>query len=141
MIESGTGNNKIIDKITWVQRATYIRGEGQIRIKLSDDLAQYLLSLKSYTKYRLMNVLKLKSEYSWRIYELLKEYEWRLQPVIVGERRWKTSRIFKVDEIRRLLNIPDDKYKLMKHFRESVLDKAKKELEEKTDIIFDYESP
>ncbi|WP_374703392.1 hypothetical protein [Bacillus sp. V3-13] len=29
----------------------------------------------------------------------------------------------------------------MKHFRESVLDKAKKELEEKTDIIFDYESP
>lgn len=139
IIERGTGNNKIVDKITWVQRATYIRGEGQIRIKLSDDLAQYLLNLKSYTKYRLKNVLKLKSEYSWRIYELLKEHEWRLQPVVVGDRKWKTSRILKVDELRQLLNIPEDKYKLMKHFRESVLDKAKKELEEKTDIIFDYE--
>lgn len=139
VIERGSGNNKIIDKITWVQRATYIRGEGQIRIKLSEDLAQYLLNLKSYTKYRLMNVLKLKSEYSWRIYELLKEHEWRLQPVVVGDRKWKTSRVFKVDELRKLLNIPEDKYKLMKHFRESVLDKAKKELQDKTDIIFEYE--
>lgn len=139
IIERGSGNNKIVDKITWVQRATYIRGEGQIRIKLSEDLAQYLLNLKSYTKYRLMNVLKLKSEYSWRIYELLKEREWRLQPITVGDKKWKTSRVLKVDELRSLLNIPSDKYKLMKHFRESVLDKAKKELAEKTDIIFDYQ--
>lgn len=109
VIERGTGNNKIIDKITWVQRATYIRGEGQIRIKLSEDLAQYLLNLKSYTKYRLMNVLKLKSEYSWRIYELLKEREWRHKPIIVGERKWKTSRVVKVEDLRKLLNIPEDK--------------------------------
>ncbi|MFC0273585.1 replication initiation protein [Metabacillus herbersteinensis] len=119
-------NNKVvIDDIYWVQRATY--DEGQITIKLSEDLAQFLIDLKSYTKYQLYNVLQLRSEYSWRLYELLKE----------RERFGK--RIFEVKELRDLLSIPDEKLTLMKNFRAVVLDKAKKEIEEKTDIRFEYE--
>ncbi|MFS1519394.1 replication initiation protein [Bacillus sp. SCS-151] len=121
-----TENNKlVIDDIYWVQRASY--KEGQIKIKLSEDLAQFLLNLKSYTKYQLYNVLQLRSEYSWRIYELLKERE-----------PWH-QRIIKVKELRHLLGIPDDKLKLMKNFRSVVLEKAKKEISEKTDIRFEYE--
>ncbi|MDX8367208.1 replication initiation protein [Cytobacillus sp. IB215665] len=121
-----TENNKlVIDDIYWVQRASY--KEGQIKIKLSEDLAQFLLNLKSYTKYQLYNVLQLRSEYSWRIYELLKERE-----------PWH-QRIIKVKELRNLLGIPDDKLKLMKNFRSVVLEKAKKEISEKTDIRFEYE--
>ncbi|MGG3801244.1 replication initiation protein [Metabacillus fastidiosus] len=127
IFEHGEGKRRIVDKITWVQRATYMHGQGIIRIKLSEDLAKYLLDLKTYTKYQLFNVLQLKSEYSWRIYELLKERE-----------PW-SKRIIKVSELREKLNIPDDKLNLMKNFKKIVLDKAQKEIEEKTDLRFDYE--
>ncbi|MBO7745781.1 MULTISPECIES: replication initiation protein [Paenibacillus] len=114
-------------KITWVQSATYKDGEGRVTIKLSEDLAPFFRNLKrAYTKFRLKNVLKLKSEYNWRLYELLKEREFRKE------------RIFKVKELRHLLNIPDDKYKMLKHLRE-LIDRAKVELEEKTDISFTYD--
>lgn len=119
--------NDVLDKINWVQQATYIKGEGLIRIRLSDSLANYLMNLEKFTKYRLYNVLKLKSEYAWRMYEILKERE-----------PW-SKRIIKVKELRKLLNIPDDKLTLMKNFRSVVLDQAQKEINEKTDIAFDYE--
>ncbi|WP_051348746.1 replication initiation protein [Peribacillus kribbensis] len=125
--EQAGKNGSIVHKINWIQQATYLKGEGLIRIKLSDTLADYLMNLKKYTGYQLFNVLQLKSEYSWRIYELLKERE-----------PW-VKRIIKVSELRKLLNIPDDKLTLMKNFRKIVLDKAKEEIEEKTDITFHYE--
>lgn len=120
-------NNNVIHKINWIQQASYMKGEGLIRIKLSDTLAEYLLNLKKYTGYQLMNVLQLKSEYSWRMYELLKERE-----------PWN-KRVIKVKELRNLLGIPDDKLTMMKNFRTVVLDKAKEEIEEKTDLRFEYE--
>lgn len=114
-------------KITWVQSAKYFRGEGRVRIKLGEDLKPFLLNLKrQYTKFRLKNVIKLRSEYSWRLYELLKEREFRKE------------RIFKITELRYLLSIPDDKYKMLKHLRE-LLDNAQRELSEKTDITFTYD--
>ncbi|TYP74104.1 replication initiation protein [Paenibacillus methanolicus] len=114
-------------KITWVQSATYKDGEGRVTIKLSEDLAPFFRNLKrAYTKFRLKNVLKLKSEYNWRLYEVLKEREFRKE------------RIIKVNELRHLLNIPDDKYKMLKHLRE-LIDRAQVELEEKTDIFFTYD--
>lgn len=117
----------IVDKINWIQQATYYKGEGLIRVKLSDALSDYLINLKSYTKYQLFNVLQFKSEYSWRIYELLKER----QP-------WN-RRIIKISELRRLLNIPPDKLTYMNNFKKVVLERAKAEIAEKTDIKFEYE--
>ncbi|MFE8701126.1 replication initiation protein [Cytobacillus sp. FJAT-54145] len=139
VLEIHSENGKVRDKISWVQRSTYNDGEGTVRIQLGEALAQFLLNLRSYTKYRLINVLKLKSEYSWRIYELLKEKEWISNPVTKDGKTYKTSRVIRVEDLRHLLNIPDDKYKLMKHFRESVLDQAQKELKKETDIVFEYE--
>ncbi|MGO4612264.1 RepB family plasmid replication initiator protein, partial [Variovorax sp. 2RAF20] len=73
---------------------------------MGEDLKPFLLNLKrQYTKFRLKNVIKLRSEYSWRLYELLKEREFRKE------------RILKITELRYLLNIPDDKYKMLKHLR------------------------
>lgn len=113
--------------MTWVKTAIYKEGEGRVTIKLNEDLAPFLRDLKrAYTKFRLNNVLKLKSEYNWRLYELLKEREFRKE------------RIIKVKELRHLLNIPDDKYKMLKHLRE-LIDRAQQELEEKTDITFTYD--
>jgi plasmid replication initiation protein len=140
-IYSTDGKQRVVDKIQWVQQATYFHGNGQVKIKLSDALAEYLLNLEKFTKYRLINVLRLNSEYSWRIYEFLKEDEWKSRSIIQNKtnKTWKSHRIMYVEELRQLLDIPDDTLKLMKHFRATVLEKAKKELNEKTDIEFDYE--
>lgn len=119
-------NDKEIKRITWVQSATYYKGEGRIIIKLSEDLAPYLRELKAFTKYRLINTIQLKSTYSWRIYELLKE------------RELQSSRIIKVKELRHKLAIADDKYTMIKHLR-TVIESAQKEIEEKTDISFSYD--
>ncbi|WP_054943601.1 replication initiation protein [Paenibacillus ihuae] len=120
-------NDQTRQKITWVQSATYMDGEGRVTIKLSEDLAPFFRNLKrAYTKFRLKNVIKLKSEYSWRLYELLKEREFRKE------------RVLKISELRHLLNIPSEKYKMLKHLRE-LIDRAQQELEEKTDITFTYD--
>ncbi|MGE8081368.1 replication initiation protein [Peribacillus loiseleuriae] len=139
VLQTGEGKQSIVDKIQWVQRATYINGSGQVRIKLSDDLAAYLLKLNSYTKYRLMNVLRLTSDYSWRIYELLKEDEWKSRKITFENTQWKSYRILKVEELRRILNIPENKLTSMSNFRARVMDRAKQELNEKTDIYIDYD--
>lgn len=128
------------DRIQWVQRATYIRGKGLIRIKLSDDLKEFLLTYGSYTKYRLLYVLPLRSEYSWRIYEFLKEEIWKTkEPIEYKKKQYTKYRVMKVSELRKLLDIPDDQMTLMKNFRAYVLNVAKKELAEKTDIKFEYD--
>src|SRR5699024_11954646 len=47
---------------------------GQVEIRLSSDLATYLLQLKSdYTQYRLFDTVQLDSKYSIRLYKLMRE--------------------------------------------------------------------
>src|SRR5699024_472874 len=47
---------------------------GQVEIRLSSDLAPYLLQLKSYyTQYRLFDTVQLDSKYSIRLYKLMRE--------------------------------------------------------------------
>jgi plasmid replication initiation protein len=114
------------DKINWIQQATYTKG--QVKIKLSDALAEYLINLKSsYTKYHLYNVAQLRSDYSWRMYELLKEY------LPLNGKREMT-----INELRTKLGIPKDTLSETKNFKKVVLQRAQKELKEKTDICFTF---
>lgn len=77
--------------MTWVKTSIYKDGEGRVTIKLNEDLAPFLRDLKrAYTKFRLNNVLKLKSEYNWRLYELLKEREFRKERIIKARVRCET---------------------------------------------------
>lgn len=122
------GKRTFTDNINWIQQSTYLHQQGLIRIKLSDELAAHLVGLKTYTKYRLYNVLRLRSDYSWRMYELLKEKE-----------TFQRKRVLTIDELRKKLNIPDGKLEDTKNLKRVVLEKSKKELEEKTDIKFTYE--
>lgn len=54
----------------------YNESEGAIDIRFDPFLRPYLLELKKeFTSYKLENVIKLKSSYAIRIYELLMQYE------------------------------------------------------------------
>ena len=106
----------------WINEAEIEKGNGIIKLQLSNHLKPYLLELKqNFTKYELINVLSLRSKYSIRLYELLKSYLW--------QGGWKVS----VKEIRELLET-EGKYKEFKDFRKRVLNPAIEEINGYTDL-------
>jgi len=110
----------------WVDHVKYYNDEGYLELSFSKKLAPYLMALKKeFTRYQLKNVVRLKSAYSIRIYELLKQYQ------SIG------SRFFTLEEFRQILCIPDEKLVHYTDLRRRVLDPAKKELKH-SDIGFEY---
>ena len=111
----------------WISSAEYFDKEGKVELTLDPKLKPYLLKLReAFTTYALRNILKLRSSYAIRLYELLKQYE------SVGRRR------FSIDELRQLLGIEPDEYTRYNDFKRRVILQAQKELKEKTDIYFDF---
>jgi plasmid replication initiation protein len=118
--------NKVI-QVAWLSYVAYNVTEGTIDIRFDPFLRPYLLQLKKeFTSYKLDNVVKLKSSYAIRIYELLKQYE-RVQ-----------ERTFSLEHLRRLLGV-EDLYPAYGNFKQRVLIPAQKELGKKTDITFELE--
>ncbi len=104
-----------------------LRGSGEelhIQVSFHPKLKPYLLQLKSqFTMYDVRNILRLPSNYSVRIYELLKQYE------SIGRRR------FQVQELKEILGV-EALYPLYANFKQRVLAKAQTDLETHTDIRF-----
>ena len=110
----------------WFLRATYAYGEGYIEVRLNDDLQDMLLELsRKYTAIRLEYALLLNSVYAGRIYDLLKQY------ATIGER------VITLDEMRDKFEL-HDKYRNFKDFRVNILEVAAREINAKTDILFDW---
>ena len=66
-------NQRTITQTGWVQSAKYYEN-GQVEIRLSEDLAPHLLGLKNnYTQHLLLDTTKLKSRYSILLYKLMRE--------------------------------------------------------------------
>lgn len=100
--------------------------EGYIELSFHPDLKPYLLQLKrTFLSYDIRNVLKISSVYSVRIYELLKQYE------RIG------CREFDIETLKIILGV-SDKYKLYGHFKSRIIIKAQEDLEQYTDICFDF---
>jgi plasmid replication initiation protein len=113
--------------VCWLSASKYYYGKGYIELEFSPMLKPYLLQLKEkFTVLKLKNVMLLNSGYSIRIYELLKQYQ------RIG------SREFTVDELKKILGITANEYKLYNHFKDRVLLTAQRELAAKTDIRFDF---
>lgn len=110
---------------TWLASAKY--KDGKIDFEFSTQLKPYLIGLKEFfTTYQLINVLSLKSQYSVRIYEILKSYQ--------RKKKYEVS----LDELRDKFEL-GDKYKKFSDFRKKVLDYPQAELKEKTDISYTYD--
>lgn len=81
------------------------------------------------TQFRLWNVIRLNSKYSIRLYEILK----------MLENEGIYTKYFEMDELRETLSVEPDKLLQFSHFRKTVIEKAKKDLAELTDINFTWE--
>jgi len=119
--------------LNWVASAEYKEGEGIVEFEISNKLRPYLLEAqKKFLKYRLENILSLRSSYSIRMYEILKD--WFEMYSRYGS---KAEKIISLNEFREVLEIPRSyRFNDIKRF---ILERAKQELEEHTDIISEYE--
>jgi hypothetical protein len=115
-------------QIGWMSSAVYVDGSGMVNLSFDPLLKPYLLQLKSnFTSCKLTMLLSFKSQYTMRVYTLLKQYE-KLK-----------SREIEVDLLRDTLGIRKDLHKEYSDFKRHVLEYTKKELAEKSDLYFEYE--
>jgi len=120
------GEKRLI-QVAWLGAADYKIDKGIISLSFHPHLKPFFLQLKrDFTKINMVDVMGLQSIYSIRIYELLKQKEY------IG------IRIITIDEIRNYCGISKEKYKQINHLIKKVLDVAKRDINEKTDIEISY---
>lgn len=102
-------------------------GKWFLHLAAHDDTIPLMFNIKKgYVRYQVKNVLRLKTTYQIRMYEILKQYKY------LGKRE------IKVDDLRAMLGISDTKYSRWDNFRNYVLEDCKEALAKYTDIRFDY---
>lgn len=107
--------------LAWINSVTINKRSGLVHLRLDDNMKPYLLELqKNFTKYELIYTLAMRSQYSVRLYELLKSYQ------------YKRFVVFEVDELKRLLFA--EIYSRGNDFKKRVLETATNEINKLTDI-------
>ena len=102
------------------------RRSGKVQLKFHEDMLPYLQHLKrEFTQYKLWYTMTMRSEYSLRLYELLKS--------VVKLESW----VFEIDYLKKIFMC--EHYKQFCHFRQRVLEPAVAEINKKTDITVSYE--
>ncbi|MCX4361594.1 MAG: replication initiation protein [Mucispirillum schaedleri] len=133
-IEIRDDEKKFFEKIRPFPYSKYEAGKFYLRIEQS--MEEYLLELKDrFTMYDINNIRRLKSNYSLRIYEILKSYE------------WVNEYVFNIEEFKQIIGvsivkdgkIENDLYNRYYDFKKYVLLVAQKELTDNTDISFTFE--
>lgn len=106
-------------------RIVYRPGEAEMVLKFNEEMKPYLLGLTgNFTMASILELFKLNSFYSCRIYLLMKEYK------RYGER------FISVKDLKELLGL-ENKYPKFKDFEINILKKAQSDIR-KTDMAFEY---
>ena len=125
-------NEEEFDNIALFSRATAAKdryGLWVVTLTCSPEAMKYFFNIENlgYLRYKLWNVLRLESRYSYLLFLYLVDNRFRKQ--------W----IVDLDDLKVLLNCQDvASYQSYKNFRKVVLDKCKDEILNKTNIRFDY---
>lgn len=120
-------SNDVITVARWINRASYMNSQGTVILYLSDETISLISRLEEqFTKYFLIQVSELKSQYSIRLYE-----------IIIKNINLK-SKSYSIEDIRNLLGIDESLYKSISYLKRDVIDKAIKEINLKTDITINY---
>jgi plasmid replication initiation protein len=116
--------------VSWLSYVEYIKGSGVVKVEFHKSLKPYLLQLQEYgnfTKYQLHHVTNFKSQYSIRLYELLKQKAF----MATNER---FERFFTLENFRTILGIDKNEYSAFDNFRRRVIDPAVEEVSAYTDL-------
>lgn len=119
----------------WFSHIAYKRKDGFIEASISPRLKPYLLQMNhNFAQYDLENIMPLKSEYSIRIYEILKRYEYQYTK---GKKKNIPINI-SLNELYETMRVPKS-YMFFNEFKKKVILVSQKELAQYTDIYFDFE--
>jgi plasmid replication initiation protein len=110
----------------WIDKPLIDVKEGTMQIKFDDLLKPYLLHLReNFTQFELLYTLAMRSQYSIRLYEILRSY------------LYKHTIVFSVEELKTLLSATC--YDRYPDFRRNVMEIATKEIDAVSDISVKYE--
>lgn len=111
----------------------YLGGTGSFQVKINPEMKGYFFELKNnFTVLQLKSVLSCSSKHAKRLYALA--CQWRTAGGV----------IYDIGTLKEMLGLKDPKgkekeqYTKISMFQKQVLDIAKKQINENTDIIFDY---
>ena len=115
-------------QVNWVSSAKYIDGTGMVNLSFDPLLKPYLLKLQgNFTSCKLEMLLSFKSQYTMRMYNVLKQYEWR-----------KNEQEIELDLLREMLGLRKDLHTEYSDFKRNILKPVQKELAEKADLTFEF---
>ena len=121
-----------ITMFRWLSSATIDEGTGKIVLTLDQSLKPHLIQLKEfYTTMNITYTLPMKSQYSIKIYELCKSY----QTLYLEKKKKGEPLVWSIETLKKQVDCNASNWA---HVRRTVLDKAKSEINGKTDILFDY---
>src|SRR5471032_180900 len=128
--DEDTGHEQV-SKTRWISKASYVDGAGRIKVVFTSDVIKYINRLEgSFTSYELEKVGNMTSANAIRVYEMLAQYR------DIGKRT------ISLKDLREMLQIGDDEYKLTADFAFKIEDKvkaaaaaAKKEKKKATDQV------
>ena len=121
-------NKRHFTTIRLINKPRYTEGSNELTIDIDKDLIPYIIDLKrEFTRYQIENILRLKSSYAVRVYELLKQYE------NIGKRE------INIKDLREYLGIDKKEYTRFDNFEARVLTPAQEEINKHTDINIEYE--
>jgi plasmid replication initiation protein len=114
-------------QVAWLSSARYQGKKGIVILKFDPELKPYLLQLKSrFTKIDLVDTMKLKSVHAIRVFELLLQY------LIIENRK------ITIEDLRLLCGIQQKEYIGYGMLKRKVIDRAKTEINAKTEYEIDY---
>lgn len=114
--------------VSWINKFWSNKGSGKAKIRFDEDIAPFIFAqCNNTTRFSLINVLPMKSKYSVRMYEICRSW--------AGLK----THMYELNELRRLLCIPDDELVRYPDFKRRVLDASAKEINEHTDLNIRYE--
>lgn len=113
---------------SWIEKPIINPRSKKIKVRLDEDIQKYVIALISdYTQYSLWEVVRMKSRYSFVLFELLKSYAFQKKPYYS----------FEIEELKK--QIGATRYVNFKDFRNRVLDIATKEINQFTTITIRWE--
>lgn len=117
------------------QKIEYIKGQGRLEIWLSSAIIPYLFDLKNnFTSYQLQSALKVSSKYAKRIYQICSQWK------DVG-----ITKTYEISDLKEILGLKDphgkqpEQFERISGFKSKVLDIAKTQINQNTDLSIDYE--
>jgi plasmid replication initiation protein len=121
--------NKTEYSASIITKMIHIKGTGKIEIFIDSDLAKRLLDVKSKENFSFIkqNFFKLQNGQAIRLYQFFKS--------------WQNKGIYEtgLERFKEQFGYNTSGYKLFSKFKEKVLEPAKKEINDKTDIIISYD--